>query len=128
MVTFDVSDDDVAHNELYPTYMLRFYGGESFNQENGLDGIDASAQKAEYPYSNGDAMLFVYSDTKRANQFASGASTRPRWLWYPVSPKAAKVKVGVDSVLVTSGYKGDPYHVKIMSHSAQASSHNYFRT
>ena len=128
LVTFDVSDDDVAHNELYPTYMLRFYGGESFNQENGLDGIDASAQKAEYPYSNGDAMLFVYSDTKRANQFASGASTRPRWLWYPVSPKAAKVKVGVDSVLVTSGYKGDPYHVKIMSHSAQASSHNYFRT
>ena len=128
LVTFDISDDDKAHNELYPTYMLRFYGGESFNQENGLDGIDASAQKAEYPYSNGDATLFVYSDTKRANQFASGASTRPRWLWYPVSPQADSVRVGLVDVPVTPGYKGDPYHVKIMSHSAQASSHNYFRT
>ncbi|MBR2253851.1 MAG: chitobiase/beta-hexosaminidase C-terminal domain-containing protein [Prevotella sp.] len=127
-VVFDISDDDKTHPESYQTYMLRFYQGESFNQEDGKDGIEVSAQKAEYPYSNGDAMLYVYSDTKRENQFASGASTRPRWLWYAVSPKAAKVKVGVDSVLVTSDYKGDPYHVKIMSNSSQASSHNYFRT
>ena len=54
-ITFDVSDDDVAHNELYPTYMLRFYGGENFNQENGLDGIDASCWLQTYH----DACLLV---------------------------------------------------------------------
>ena len=128
LVTFDISDDDKAHNELYPTYMLRFYQGENFYQEDGKDGVETSTQKAEYPYSNGDAMLYVYSDTKRGNQFASGASTRPRWLWYAVSPKAAEVEINSEKVAVTPGYKGDPYHVKIMSHSAQASSHNFFRT
>ncbi len=132
-VVFDISDDDKTHNALYPTYMLKFYQGESFNQENGKDGIDASAQQAEYPYSNGDAMLYVYSDTKRETQFASGASTRPRWLWYAVSPKEAKI----GETPVTPGYKGDPYHVKIMSHSADVKSktdpdntkhQNFFRT
>ena len=127
-VTFDISDDDETHPGLYPTYMLRFWSGEEFLQENGKDGLDAIAQKAEYPYSNGDAMLYVYSDAKRETQFASGASTRPRWLWYAVSPKAATVNNGVTDEPVTPGYKGDPYHVKIMSYSAQASSHNYFRT
>ena len=127
-ITFDISDDDAVHNELYSAYRLKFYGGEDFLQENGKDGLDASAQKAEYPYSNGDAMLYVYSEAKRETQFNSGASTRPRWLWYAVSPQAAKVNTGSGEVDVTPGYKGDPYHVKIMSHSAQASSHNYFRT
>ena len=132
-ITFDISDDDKTHNALYPTYMLKFYQGQDFNQENGSDGIETSAQKAEYPYSNGDAMLYVYSDTRRETQFSSGASTRPRWLWYAVSPKPAMV----NSQPVTPGYKGDPYHVKIMSHSADVKSktdpdntkhQNFFRT
>ena len=135
-VVFDISDDDKTHPALYPTYMLRFYQGENFYQENGKDGIDVSAQKAEYPYSNGDAMLYIYSDPKRENQFASGASTRPRWLWYAVSPQAATVNNGVSDVQVTPGYKGDPYHVKIMSYSADVKTkadasvkhQNFFRT
>ena len=132
-ITFDISDDDKTHNALYPTYMLKFYLGQTFNQENGSDGIETSPQKAEYPYSNGDAKLYVYSDTRREGQFSSGASTRPRWLWYAVSPKPAMV----NSQPVTPGYKGDPYHVKIMSHSADVKSktdpdntkhQNFFRT
>ena len=132
-VTFDISDDDKTHSGEYQTYMLRFYQGQYFNQENGTDGIETSPQKAEYPYSNGDAMLYVYSDTRRETQFTSGASTRPRWLWYAVSPKEAKI----GETSVTPGYKGDPYHVKIMSHSADVKSktdpdntkhQNFFRT
>ena len=132
-ITFDISDDDKTHNALYPTYMLKFYEGQYFNQENGTDGIETSVQKAEYPYSNGDAMLYVYSDARRETQFASGASTRPRWLWYAVSPKEAKI----GETPVTPGYKGDPYHLKIMSHSADVKSktdpdntkhQNFFRT
>ena len=135
-ITFDISDDDATHVGV-PTYMLKFYQGQTFNQENGKDGLDGTAQKAEYPYSNGDAMLYVYSDAKRETQFASGASTRPRWLWYAVSPQAAKVNTGSGEVDVTPGYKGDPYHVKIMSHSADVKSktdpdntkhQNFFRT
>jgi len=136
-VTFDISDDDKTHSGEYQTYMLRFYQGQYFNQENGTDGIETSTQQAEYPYSNGDAMLYVYSDARRETQFTSGASTRPRWLWYAVSPKAAKVNPGSGEVEVTPGYKGDPYHVKIMSHSADVKSktdpdntkhQNFFRT
>ena len=132
-VTFDISDDDKTHSGEYQTYMLRFYQGQYFNQENGTDGIETSTQQAEYPYSNGDAMLYVYSDARRETQFASGASTRPRWLWYAVSPKEAKI----GETPVTPGYKGDPYHVKIMSHSADVKSktdpdntkhQNFFRT
>ena len=131
-ITFDISDDDKTHSGEYPTYMLKFYQGQEFNQENGTDGIENSPQKAEYPYSNGDAMLYIYSETKLNNQFASGASTRPRWLWYAVSPQAATV----NNDTITPGYKGDPYHVKIMSHKDDVSSkastsvkhHNFFRT
>ena len=121
-VTFDISNDDKTHNELYSTYMLKFYGGESFNQENGVDGIETSPKKAEHPYSNGDAMLYIYDGDRQVDQFASGASTRPRWLWYVVSPKAATVKINEEDKPVTPGYKGDPYHVKIMSHSADVKS------
>ena len=131
-ITFDISDDDKTHSGEYPTYMLKFHQGQDFNQENGTDGIETSPQKAEYPYSNGDAMLYIYSETKLNNQFASGASTRPRWLWYAVSPKEAKI----GEIPVTPGYKGDPYHVKIMSYKDDVSSkastsvkhHNFFRT
>jgi len=104
-VTFDISDDDKTHSGEYQTYMLRFYQGQYFNQENGTDGIETSTQQAEYPYSNGDAMLYVYSDARRETQFTSGASTRPRWLWYAVSPKAAKVNPGSGEVEVTPGVK-----------------------
>ena len=106
-VLFDETDDDAVGSI---AYRLQYINGEYFRQENGKDGVMASPQKAVYPYSNGDAMLYVYGVEQWNTQLASGASTRNRWLWYVVSPNS------------------DPYHVKIMSNSAQASSHNYFRT
>jgi len=113
-VTYDVNDDvafyDPSDDVVGTTYMLKFYGGENFYQENGLDGIMGTAQKAVYPYSNGDAMLYVYGQEQWNAQLASGASTRSRWLWYVESPT------------------NDPYHVKIRSFSGQVSSNNYFRT
>ena len=104
---FDTSDNDTIGTQ---AYMLKFIGGESFKQENGKDTLMTVAQKAVYPYSNGDACLYIYGTNQWNTQLASGASTRTRWLWHVVSPNS------------------DPYHVKIMSHQAQASSHNYFRT
>ncbi len=106
---FDNTDDDKTGSQ---TYMLRFTGGEYFRQEDGHDAMMAEdkAQKAVYPYSNGDAMLYVYGTEQWNTQLNSGASTRTRWLWYVVSPTS------------------DPYHVYIMSHQGQASSHSYFRT
>ena len=113
-VTYDVNDKVEFYNPSGDaagiTYMLKFSGGESFKQENGLDGVMASAQKAVYPYSNGDAMLYVYGQERWDTQLASGASTRNRWLWYVESPT------------------NDPYHVKIRSYSSQVSSNNFFRT
>ena len=104
---FDTTDDDAVGSQ---AYMLRFTGGETFRQENGKDALMTTPQKAVYPYSNGDAMLFVYGTEQWNTQLSSGASTRTRWLWYVVSPDS------------------DPYHVYIMSHQGQASSHSYFRT
>ena len=104
---FDTTDDDAVGTQ---AYMLRFTGGETFRQENGKDALMTTAQKAVYPYSNGDAMLYVYGSEQWNTQLSSGASTRTRWLWYVVSPDS------------------DPYHVYIMSHQGQASSHSYFRT
>lgn len=115
-VTYDVNDKVEFYNPsgeaAGTTYILKFSGGESFKQENGLDGVMASAQKAVYPYSNGDAMLYVYGQDRWDTQLASGASTRNRWLWYVESPT------------------NDPYHVKIRSYSYsnQVSSNNFFRT
>ena len=113
-VTYDVNDKvefyDPSGEAAGTTYMLKFSGGESFKQENGLDGVMAEAQKAVYPYSNGDAMLYVYGQDRWDTQLASGASTRNRWLWYVESPT------------------NDPYHVKIRSYSSQVSSNNFFRT
>ena len=105
--SFDVSDNDTIGSQ---AYRLSFTDGQTFNQENGKDSIMTSSQKAVYPYSNGDASLYVYGTEQWNTQLSSGASTRTRWLWYVVSENS------------------DPYHVKIMSHQAQASSHNYFRT
>jgi hypothetical protein len=108
-VTFDTTDDDAAGST---TYMLRFLHGHKFYQEDGVDGVMDTDQFAVYPYSNGDANFYVYGRERWEIQVASGASTRPRWLWYLVSPNS------------------DPYHVKIMSYSAQgkSASHNYFYT
>ncbi len=113
-VTYDVNHDvafhDPAGDVASTTYMLKFYGGESFRQENGKDALMPSTQKAVYPYSNGDAMLYVYGQEQWDAQLASGASTRSRWLWYVVSPN------------------NDPYRVRIMSVSNQVGSKNFFRT
>ena len=106
-ITFDTSDDNATGTT---TYMLRYLGGQNFYQENGTDGVMDTDWKAIYPYSNGDAMLYVYGKERWDIQYAAGASTRPRWMWYVNSANS------------------DPYNVKIKSHSGQSSSHNYFRT
>ena len=108
-ISFDEIDNDEAEST---TYMLKFYGGDSFRQENGADGIMPTSQQAVYPYANGDACLYVYGEQQWTAQQESGATTRNRWLWHVVSANK------------------DPYRVKIMSHSGQVGSttHNYFRT
>ena len=106
-IDIDTTDDGNRNSR---TYMLRFLNGEMFNQEDGSDGVMTTQRKAMYPYSNGDACLYVYGSERWDLQLSSGATTRSRWLWHVVSPTA------------------DPYHVYIMSYQAQASSHNYLRT
>ena len=97
------------------TYMLRYLNGDSFYQENGeddvMDGSDtrpAELRKAVYPYSNGDAALYVYGPERWNLQLASGASTRSRWLWLiePANNPATKDDL-------------DPYHVFISSYQTQ---------
>ena len=115
-VTYDVKDDiDLdgrnllgVENKTGKTYRLQFAGGENFYQEDGSDGVMTAARKAVYPYSNGDASLYVYGNERWENQLASGASTRTRWLWY-IEP--------AHDVL-------DPYHVKISSYQTQTSYKN----
>ena len=110
-VTYDVKNDiDLDGRNLLKvadkvgkTYRLQFAGGESFKQEDGLDGVMTETRKAVYPYSNGDASLYVYGNERWEEQLASGASTRTRWLWY-LEP--------TEGVL-------DPYHVKVSSYQAQ---------
>ncbi len=85
------------------TYRLQFAGGESFKQEDGLDGVMTETRKAVYPYSNGDASLYVYGNERWEEQLASGASTRTRWLWYLEPTKGVL----------------DPYHVKVSSYQTQ---------
>ena len=115
-------------------YRLRYLNGESFYQENGeddvMDGSDtrpAEQRQAVYPYSNGDAALYVYGPERWELQLASGASTRSRWLWYiePTNNPLTKDDL-------------DPYHVKISSYQTQTSYkidasttrnfHSYLRT
>ena len=111
-ITYDVKDDidldgrDLLNNRggaLGATYRLKFTGGVNFNQEDGLDGVSESPTKAVYPYSNGDASLYVYGEDQWTTQLASGASTRSRWLWYLEPAK---------DVL-------DPYHVRVSSYQSQ---------
>ena len=84
------------------TYLLEYYNGVYFHQENGKDGIFTDKTQAVYPYNNGDLNLYVYGKEQWATQLASGASTRSRWLWKFVSEK------------------DDPYHVKVMSNQNQS--------
>ena len=111
-ITYDVKDDidldgrDLLNNRggaLGATYRLKFTDGTTFKQENGKDGIMTEAKKAVYPYSNGDASLYVYGEDQWTTQLASGASTRSRWLWYLEPAK---------DVL-------DPYHVRVSSYQSQ---------
>ena len=104
------------------TYMLQFAHGVSFQQEDGSDGVMSEMRKAVYPYSNGDAALYVYGNERWNAQLESGASTRTRWLWY-LEPSTSQL---------------DPYHVKISSYQTQTSYkvsdsetrnfHSYLRT
>ena len=103
------------------SYMLQYYNGESFNQEDGANGIEETAMKAIYPYTNGDAGFNIYGDERRTAHFGKAANERKRYTWYIDSPT------------------GDPYHVKIVaanntSHSKKVNNvivdnfYNSFRT
>ena len=131
-VTYDVNTElidldgrDLLNNRggaAGKAYRLEFTGGTAFNQENGSDGIMDEARTPKYPYSNGDAQLYVYGSERWEDQLASGASTRTRWLWY-LEPANGHL---------------DPYHVKISSYQTQTSYkvsdsetrnfHSYLRT
>jgi len=110
-IKFDTTDDD-AIDDNASMYMLRYLYGEEFYQEDGSDGVMTTKRKAVYPYSNGDANLYVYGQERWELQLQSGATTRTRWPWFIVSPLS------------------DPYHVKIMSRQSQgkSTSHNYLYT
>ena len=111
-ITYDVKNDidldgrDLLNNRggaLGATYRLKFTGGTDFKQEDGLDGVSESPTKAVYPYSNGDASLYVYGEAQWNTQLSSGASTRSRWLWYLEPAKGVL----------------DPYHVRVSSYQNQ---------
>ena len=113
-------------NKTNKTYMLQFQTPNTdeykFYQEDGKDGVMAEKRRAVYPYSNGDATLYVYGNERWNVQLESGASTRTRWLWY-LEPSTSKL---------------DPYHVRISSYQTQTSYkvsdtetrnfHSYLRT
>ena len=104
--TIDLDGRDLLNNRggaLGATYRLKFTGGQTFNQEDGLDGVSESPTKAVYPYSNGDASLYVYGEDQWTTQLESGASTRSRWLWYLEPAKGVL----------------DPYHVRVSSYQNQ---------
>jgi len=129
-ITYDVKNDiDLDGRNLLgvadkvgKSYRLQFVDGDSFNQEDGLDGVSESPTKAIYPYSNGDASLYVYGEAQWNTQLSSGASTRTRWLWYLEPAKGVL----------------DPYHVRVSSYQTQTSYkvsdsetrnfHSYLRT
>ena len=93
------------------TYRLQFSGGTNFYQEDGKDDVMTETRKPVYPYSNGDAALYVYGNERWEEQLASGATTRTRWLWY-IEPGRKLTK---DNTLADL----DPYHVKISSYQTQ---------
>ena len=68
--------------------------------------MNPTAQKAVYPYVNGDGNFFVYGNEQYDLQQEGAASTRTRWAWYVQS------NIG--------GTKGDPYHVTIRSRQSES--------
>ncbi|MBR2206319.1 MAG: hypothetical protein IJ898_08250 [Prevotella sp.] len=102
-VTYDVNDlVDLKRGKLY---LLKYENGDTFHQEDGSDGVNTVAQKAIYPYVNGDCNFFVYGQEQYDLQQEGAASTRTRWAWYVQSD---------------IGDKGDPYHVKIRSRQSES--------
>jgi len=106
-------------------YLLQFTGGVDFYQENASDWFEGSKTKAVYPYTCGDAGMYIYGEKDWTEQLSKGASTRTRWTWYLVSYHE------------TPEFRNDPYHVKITSwqssHSRTVSDvtthyYSYFRT
>lgn len=102
-VTYDVND--LVNLKSGQLYLLKYEAGEYFKQENGSDGLTADAQKAIYPYVNGDGNFFVYGQEQYDLQQEGAASTRTRWAWYVQSDP---------------GTNGDPYHVTIKSRQTES--------
>lgn len=100
-VTYKVSNE-IGFGTSHP-HMLKFYNGQSYHMEDGLDKLTTSVAspkpkiKAVYPYCNGDGNLNIYGSAMNEEQMAGGASTRSRWVWFFESDN------------------NDPYHVKIHS-------------
>ena len=103
-VTYDVNDlVDLKAGQLY---LMKYEAGETFHQEDGSDGVNPTAQKAIYPYVNGDGNFFVYGQEQYELQQQGASSTRTRWAWYVESN-------------VEGAPKGDPYHVTIKSRQTE---------
>ena len=104
-VTYDVNDlVDLKAGQLY---LLKYEAGDTFHQEDGSDGLNPVAQKAVYPYVNGDCNFFVYGQEQYELQQQGASSTRTRWAWYVESN-------------VEGAPKGDPYHVTIKSRQTES--------
>ena len=123
----DGNGGTVNNNEAAPTYMLKFLYGENFRQEDGKDGVMAVGQerKAVYPYSNGDASLYVYGSERWNLQLESGASTRTRWLWYLESETLDPYHVKISSYQTQTNYQVKDAGGKVLS---TTNYHSYFRT
>ncbi len=112
-VTYDTSDAyDLQNKKIM--YLLKYDMGDTFKQENGSDGLSSVAQKAIYPYCNGDCNFFVYGQEQFDIQQQGAASTRTRWAWFLESAN------------------NDPYHVKICSRQTETYNNDqaraYFHT
>lgn len=99
-ITYTTSDEiDLKHTTMY---LLKFFQGDEFNQEDGSDGLTSSKIQAVYPYCNGDGNLNIYGQTMYEDQQAGAANTRTRWAWY-----------------IESSGDNDPYHVRILSRQTE---------
>ena len=103
-VTYDVND--LVNLKAGQLYLMKYEAGETFHQEDGSDGVNPTAQKAIYPYVNGDGNFFVYGQEQYELQQQGASSTRTRWAWYVESN-------------VEGAPKGDPYHVTIKSRQTE---------
>ena len=113
-VTYKVNDR-ISYGIGSKMYRLKFDDGDTFHQEDGHDHMNATKEKAVYPYINGDCNFNIYSETQYDEQMGGAASTRTRWAWYVESANS------------------DPYHVKIVSRQLEPDAQKinqrmYFRT